>query len=101
MAQAIAQARPRKQDPHTADGAVEAIGQGAPHLVRWLMCKSSALKHTIGLREGRRAFGRTVTQMPEDTSPDDRGQVDPLGEATAVFRIGQDIADLSFQSKAL
>jgi hypothetical protein len=28
--------------------------------------------------------------MPEDTPPDDGGQVDPLGEATAVFFIGQD-----------
>src|SRR5262249_60448909 len=55
------------------------------------MCKSSALNHTIGLREGRRAFGRTVTQRPEDTPPDDGGQGDPLGEATAGFLRGPDI----------
>ena len=73
MAQAIAQANPRKQGPHTADGAVEAIGQGAPHLVRWLVLKGSALKRAIGLREGCRTFGRTVAQMPEDTTLDDRG----------------------------
>jgi hypothetical protein len=64
VAQAGAQARPRKQGPHTADGAVEAIGQGTPHLVRWLMRKGRALKRAIGLREGRGAFGRTVPQMP-------------------------------------
>jgi hypothetical protein len=31
----------------------------------------------------------TLSQMPEDTPSDDGGQVDPLGETTAVFLIGQ------------
>jgi hypothetical protein len=29
--------------------------------------------------------------MPEDTTPDDGGQVNPLGETTAVLCVGQDI----------
>jgi len=33
VAQAKAQARPRKQRPHTFSGAVEAIGEGSSHLV--------------------------------------------------------------------
>jgi len=89
-APAKAQARPRQPGPPTADGAVEAIGKGAPHLGRWLMLKSRALKPTRGLRAGRRAVGRTVTQRPDAPPPDDGGPGDPRGEATAVFVIGQD-----------
>src|SRR5207245_3143038 len=70
---------------------VKAIGESAPHLVRWLMRKGSALKHAIRSRERRRAFGRAVAQMPNDTAPDDRGQVDPVGATAAVFLIGEDI----------
>ena len=90
VAQAEAQARVRKQRPYTLGRAVKAIGESAPHVVRWVMRQGRALKRAIGLREGRRAFGRTVTQMPEDTTPDDRGQGDPLGETAAVLLIGQD-----------
>ncbi len=91
VAQAEAQARVRKQRPYTLGRAVKAIGESAPHVVRWVMRQGRALKHAIGLGERRRAFGRAVTQMPDDTTTDDRGQVDPLGEAVAVFLIGQDI----------
>jgi hypothetical protein len=55
------------------------------------MLKGRALKSAIGLRERRAAFGRTVTQMPDHTPPDDGGQVDPLGETAAVLFVGQDI----------
>src|SRR5262249_26729863 len=72
-APAKAQARPRQPGPPTADGAVEALGKGSPHLGRWLMLKSRALKHTRGLRAGRRAVGRTVTQRPDAPPPDDGG----------------------------
>ena len=51
----------------------------------------NAVKLAIRRGERRGAFGLTVTQMPEDTPTDNRGQVDPLGEAAAVFLIGEDI----------
>ena len=56
-----------------------------------VMRKGSALEHAIRRGERRRAFGRAVAEMPEDTAPDDRGQIDPLSEATAVLLIGEDI----------
>src|SRR5437016_10633494 len=55
------------------------------------MRKGSALEHAIRRGERRRAFGRAVAEMPDDTAPDDRGQIDPLSETTAVFLIGEDI----------
>src|SRR4029450_9302365 len=76
MAQAIAQTSPRKQGLHTAGGAVEAIGEGALHLVCRLHLKGRALKVAIGLGKGGGAFGRTVPQMPDHPTTDDRGQED-------------------------
>src|SRR5260370_256857 len=87
VAAARAEASSRKQGPHTADGAVEAIGQSASHLVRRLMRKGSALKITIRLGESRCAFGHARAQMPEDTTADDRGQRDLVGETAAVVFI--------------
>ena len=80
-----------KQGPHTADRTVKAIGEGTLHLVRWLMLKDRLLKHAVRLGEGSCAFRVAVTQMPDDTAADDRGQIDPVCEATAVFLIGQDV----------
>ena len=91
VAQAKAQTCLWKQRPHAADGAVKAIGQDTSHLVRRLTRASRTLKHAIRLSECCGTFGLAVAQVPEDTAPDDTGQVDPFGEATAVFLIGQDI----------
>src|SRR5262245_37640156 len=91
VAQAKAQACPWKQGPHAADGTVKAIGQDTSHLVRGLMCQGRTLKHAVGLGERRRALGVAIPQVPDNTALDDAGQVDPLGEATAVFLIRQDI----------
>ena len=55
------------------------------------MRKGRALKLTIGLREGRRTFGRAIAQMPEGPTADDRGEIDLIGQTAAVFFIGQDI----------
>ena len=55
------------------------------------MLKGSLLALAIGRGERRRALGVAVPQMPDDTATDDGGQIDPLGEAAAVFLIGQDI----------
>ena len=55
------------------------------------MLKSSLLELAIGRRECCGAFRVAVAQMPDDTAADNGGQIDSLGEATAVFFIGQDI----------
>jgi hypothetical protein len=91
MAQTEAEACSWKQGPHTVDGTVKAIGEGAFHLVRWLILKGSALKRATGRGERRRALGRAVTQVPDHPTTDDGGQINPVREATAVFLIGQDI----------
>jgi hypothetical protein len=94
MAQAKPQSCPWKQGLHTADDTVKAVSEGTLHLVRWLMVKGHLLELAIGRGERRSALGVTVTQMPDDTAADDGGQINPLGEATAVFLIGQDIRAL-------
>src|SRR5712691_12624105 len=80
VAQAVAQARPWKQCPHTAGGAVKTIGESAFHLIRRVFLIGDVLKLAIRRGERRSAFGLTVTQMPDHPTTDDRGQVDPLGE---------------------
>src|SRR5215470_11499205 len=92
MTPAKAQARSWKQGPHTADGTVKAIGESPLYLVRGLMLTGSLLELAIGRGKRRRALGVAVPQMPDDTATDDGGQIDPLGEAVAVFLIGQDIS---------
>jgi hypothetical protein len=91
MAQTKAQVHPGKQRPHTAGSTIKPIGESAPHLVRRLLLKGSALKRAVGLSESHRAFGLTVAQMPDNAATDDRGQVDAIGETAAMFFIGQDI----------
>src|SRR6516162_850737 len=56
--------------PYAADGAVAAIGQGPPHLVRGLMRKGCTLTCAIGRGERRHALGIAVSQMPDDTAFD-------------------------------
>jgi hypothetical protein len=90
-AQAVAQARPRTQGPQTADGAVEAIGQGAPPLIRGLLGQGSALQRAIGRRTGRGAFGRPGPQRPEPAATHDGGQLHLLSQAPAVLGIRQEI----------
>ena len=51
MAQAVAQACPREQRPHTLGGAVEAIGQDAADPIRRLLLERGALKLLIGPSE--------------------------------------------------
>jgi hypothetical protein len=91
MAQAVAQARPRKQCPHTFIGAVEAISQDAPDAVGRLLLECRALKHAIGLGQGRRTGVLGVAQMPDDAATDDRGEVHSVCETVTVLFIGQDI----------
>src|SRR5712691_6837168 len=91
MAQAVAQARPRKQGPHTLGRAVKAIGEGTPHAVRRLNLKGRSLKVTIGRGKSGGTFGRAVAQMPEHAATDNRGQIHLVGQTLAVLFIGQDI----------
>src|SRR5262244_1912696 len=51
MTQAKAQARPRKQRPHTLGRSVKAIGEGTPHAVRRLNLQGSSLKVAVGRSE--------------------------------------------------
>ena len=91
VAQAVAQASPWKQRPHTPGGAVKAIGESAVDPVRRLMLEGSALKHAIGLGQGCGTLRLAVPQMPDDAATDDGGQIHLVGETAAVFFIGQDI----------
>src|SRR5713226_10253061 len=85
------QSSPRKQGLHTAGGAVEAIGEGTPHLVRWLMLEGSALIRTIGLREGCCTCGVAVPQVPDHAATDHRGQIHLVSQTTTMLFIGQDV----------
>ena len=91
VAQAKAQASPWEQRPHTAGGAVKAIGEGALHLVRRLNLKGRTLKVAIGLGKSGGALGRTVTRMPDHPAADDGRQIHLARETAAMFFIGQDI----------
>jgi hypothetical protein len=91
VAQAKTQSPPWKQGPHTADGAVKAIGEGPFDLVRGLLLKGNALELAIGLGEGYRTFGVAVAQVPDHAATDDGGQLHLLSQAPAVRFIGQDI----------
>src|SRR5882724_3219938 len=91
VTEAIAQARSREEYVHTHRGAVEAVGQDAPDPIGRLVLERRALKHAIGLGQGRRAGVLRVAQMPDDASTDDRGEVYFLCQAAAVFFIRQDI----------
>src|SRR6266568_1507769 len=91
VAQAIAQASSWKQRPHTAGGAVKAIGEGALYLVRRLNLKGRVLKVAIGRGKGGGTLGLTVPQMPEHTAADDGGQIHLARETVAVLFIGQDM----------
>ncbi|HSX79925.1 MAG TPA: hypothetical protein VLQ80_15300 [Candidatus Saccharimonadia bacterium] len=91
MAQTRAQAHSWKQRPHTLGSAVEAIGEGAPHLIRWLLCKGSALKVAVGRGKGHRTLGLAIPQMPDHATTDDGGQIHLIRQAPAVLLIGEEI----------
>src|SRR5499426_205664 len=91
MAQAVPQARPRKERPQTARRAVKAIGQDAPDPIRRLLLERRLLKRAVRLGKRRRTGGFGVAQVPEDTTTDNRGQIDFVRETTAVLLIRQEI----------
>ena len=91
VAEAVAQARPRKERPHTLGGAVKAIGEDPFDPIRRLLLGGRALKLAIGLGKGRRTGLLGVAQMPEHAATDNRGQIHLLRETAAVLFIGQEI----------
>jgi hypothetical protein len=91
VAQAGAEARPRKQCPQTFVGAVEAIGQDAPDAVGWLMLKRCTLKRPIGLGKSRRTGVLGVAEMPDHAATHNGRQIDLVGETVTVLFIGQEI----------
>src|SRR5215467_400190 len=91
MAKAVPQARPRKERPHTARCAVKAISQDAPDPIRRLLLEHRLLKRSVRLGKRRRTGGFGVAQVPEDTTTDNRGQIDLGSETAAVLLIRQEI----------
>jgi hypothetical protein len=91
MAQAVAQARSRKERPQTLGGTVEAIDEDPLDLVRRLLLRRSALKLAIGLREGNRTRLRGISQMPEHSATDNRRQIHLFSETATVLLVGQEI----------
>ena len=91
MAQAVAQARPRKQRAQALAGAVEAIRQDAPDARGRLVLERRTLKHAIGLGQGRGTGLLGLAEMPEHAVTDNHGQIDLVGETAAMFLVGQEI----------
>src|SRR5262245_33438681 len=91
MAETVTEACSRKQRPHTLDGTVKAIREDAPDPIGRLLLDCRALKHAIGLGQGRRTGVLRVAQMPDDAATDDRGEVYVLCQAVAVFFIREEI----------
>ena len=91
VAQAVAEARPGKQRPQALAGAVEAIRQDAPDAIGRVLLGGSALKLAIRLGKRHCTGVLRITEMPQDTATDNRGQIDLLGETVAVLLVGQEI----------
>jgi len=91
MAQAVPQARPRKERPQTARRAVKAIGEDAPDPRRRLLVERRLLKLAVRLGKSRCTGGLGVAQVPEDTATDNGGEIDLVGETATVLLIGQKI----------
>src|SRR5712691_10381970 len=91
MAQAVAQARSRKESPHTLGGAVKAIDEDPFNPVRRLLLGGRALKLAIRLGEGCRTGLLNVAQMPEHAATDNGGEIDLVGETATVLLIGEEI----------
>src|SRR5215831_16877574 len=91
MPQAEAETCPRKERPHTTRRAVKAIGQDAADSIPRLLLERRLLKLSVRLGKSRRTGGFGVAQVPEDTTTDNRGQIDLVSETAAVFLIRQEI----------
>jgi hypothetical protein len=91
VAQAVAQACSREECVQTLGGAIEAVGQEAPDPRGRLMRQHHALELLIRLGQGCRTGVLRVTQMPDDASTDERGEVHLLCQAAAVLFIRQEL----------
>ena len=91
MAQAVPQARPGKERPHTARRAVKAIGEDAPDPIRRLLLERRLLKLSVRLGKRRCTGGLGVAQVPDNTATDNGGEIDLVGETATVLFIDQEI----------
>src|SRR5438132_1298042 len=87
VAQAVAEARPREQRPHTLGGAVEAISEDSFDPVQRLLLGCRTLKRPIGLGEGGGTGVLGIPQMPEHAAPDNRGEIHLVGETVTMLLI--------------
>jgi len=85
MAEAVAQARSRKERPQTLGGAVKAIDKDPFDPVRGLLLGGRALKRAIGLGKGRGTRLLSVAEMPDHAATDDGRKVHFLRQTAAVF----------------
>ncbi len=91
MAQAVAQARSRKERPHTLRGAVEAIDEDPFDPVRRLLLGRHALKLNIGLRKGGGTGVLGISQVPNRPATDNRRQVHFVGETVTMLLVCQEV----------
>jgi hypothetical protein len=91
VAQADAEACPRKQRAHTLGGAVESIGEDPFDPIRRLLVDSRMLKHPIRLGEGRRTGLLGIAEMPHHPATDYCGQIHLVGQAVTVLLVGEEI----------
>src|SRR5262252_4302636 len=87
VAQASAEACPRKQRPHALGGTVEAVGEDPFDAVRRLLVDCCALILLIGLGKGRGTGLRGRAQVPEHSTLDNRGEIHLLPETVAMLLI--------------
>ena len=91
MAEAVAQARPWKQGPHTLGSAVKAISENPSDPIGRLLLGCHALKRLIRLGKGCHTGVLGIPQMPEHTTTDNRGQIHLVGETVTMLLIGEEI----------
>src|SRR5215831_1643588 len=91
MAQAVAQARSRKEDPQTLGGTVEAIDEDPLDLVRRLVLGCHTLKLAIGLSKSRCTGLRRIAEMPQHPAMDNRRQRDLVRQTMTVLFVSQEI----------
>src|SRR5215216_6011873 len=80
VAEAIAEARARKERAHTLGGAVEAIRQDALDPIGRLVLKRGTLELLIGLGKGYCTGVLGVAQMPDHPATDHRRQIHLVSE---------------------
>jgi hypothetical protein len=91
MAEAVAQAHPRKQGPQTPGGAVEAIGQDASDPVRRLLVECRASKLAIGLSQSGGTGVLGISQMPDHPATDNRRQIHLVDETVTMLLVGHEV----------